>query len=372
MSDPETIQNVKSQNEEFERKYSQTFGEDHPDGKKLMHDILAKRLQTIGGKQFFDSGDYNRDKCKGLRVPMINTEQVYISQDKHVPPNPRLSPKGRRLSSSSCGSMTGSTGIGSACCGDSTCSPPKDATAIAPAAIHPAPVNPLPATLHMHPHHTFYQQGSQSPTHFQGWHHIPHGSQSSSSSHYSGSPLSHFHMSPLHVNTELGQLTKPIRRLSSTSSCGEPSPLATEGMIQVAFKRPPIPGLDCEAYHGDAIQISLHSPHSPCTLSNRGRSPSSTHFCLSDSNSCRNSPININCSQEEELHEDVVGSANEKACESTAIKVPSQCKKPKSSFEKDQNELSLARTATLTDDCCEETNDDPECTGNCDNMKDII
>lgn len=98
-------------------------------------------------------------------------------------------------------------------------------------------------------------------------------------------------MSPLHINTEY---SKPVRRLSSTSSCGEPSPLAQEGMIHVAFKRPPIPGIETEAYHGDAIQVSLHSPHSPCALSTRGRSPSASHFCgLSETgNSARNSPIN--------------------------------------------------------------------------------
>ena len=470
MADPETIQNIKSQNEEFERKYSASHpGDDHPDEKKLMHDILAKRLQTVGGKQYYDSADYNKEKqnciSKGLKVPVINAEIAYIGNERS-PPNPRLSPKGRRLSSSSGSSLTGSTGTCPGSTGPGTCfdsglsgtgsgaasqttskdglgqkeqqtnlTPDKKQAGSGHAGHVAAATAPADHQHHiglhhhhhlqqvhpMHPHYP-YHQGSASPTHHYGWH-MPHGSQSSSSSHYSGSPLSHFHMSPLHVNTEL---VKPTRRLSSTSSCGEPSPLvvrgwrikkienykkkfrkkffltpffpSTEGMIQVAFKRPPIPGLDCEAYHGDAIQVSLHSPHSPCTLSNRGRSPSSNHFssCLSDSNSCRNSPVNlINSSQEDDDHHHnhsrhpshghgqhghVISHFNKNRRDSGGLKipsiathneptnqpsenqssinininvpdgekVPSQSKKPKSS-EKDD---CLNRTATLTDDCC--------------------
>jgi len=52
-------------------------------------------------------------------------------------------------------------------------------------------------------------------------------------------------------------------------------------------------------------------------------------------------------SQEDESRED----QDQESKEVVGIKVPSQCKKPKSSLEKEE---SLARTATLTDDCCEE------------------
>jgi hypothetical protein len=416
MSDPETIQNVKQANEEFERKYCKATGEEHPDGHKLMHDILAKRLQTIGGKQYFDSGDhYNREQ-KNLKIPIINHELAYTVGEKS-PPNPRLSPKGRRLSSSSGSSLADSTGIGSICeenttnIHNNTITPPhgnhsqsnlmirsqlskdKDITGSPCIQTFKSISHDKDHNTHYHhgpPHiissglssgisshtgsiHGGHSPGSNhhgngghhSPLNFHGWHHSSHayggthahsyqqhsyghGSQSSTSSHFSGSPLNHHlgpnHMSPLHVNTEF---SKPVRRLSSTSSCGEPSPLANEGMIQVAFKRPPIPGLDCEAYHGDAIQVSLHSPHSPCTLSTRGRSPSSTHFCLSDNNSCRNSPINtdVNASREEECSKDAM-----------EIKVPTQNNRVKSG---DDDELGLNRTNTLT-------KDQEDCANNCD------
>lgn len=319
MADPETLQNVRNQNEEFERKY---FGEEHPDGQKLVHDILVKRMQSIGGKQFFDSGDYNRDhqnhkheknrskSLSGKIIPTVN-EPAYAHHDKS-PPMTRLSPKGRRLSSCSGSSIADSTGCDSGCAipeqssliktvnvnsqiafqtqlsnqsslgnsisGAST--PPhitlqnSQLTASVPTttinqlqtpgnhnnsnqspnlATHQTPTlsHGFPHLHHSHSHgsphgshgshfghhlaygHHSHHPGNQSPTHI--WQHHHHGSHnlssSSGSSHFS--PTLH-HMSPLHINTDY---TKPVRRLSSTSSCGEPSPLANDGLIHTCFKR---------------------------------------------------------------------------------------------------------------------------------------
>lgn len=372
MADPETLQNVRNQNEEFERKY---FGEEHPDGQKLVHDILVKRMQSIGGKQFFDSGDYNREhsgsnknekrskSLSGKIIPTVN-EPAYAHHDKS-PPMTRLSPKGRRLSSCSGSSIADSTGCDSGCGPEQsslikpinvnsqipfqassslshssgTSTPPHQNSNISQLGGHhgsnftahqPTLSQGFPHLHHSHSHgspghhgshfghhlaygghgHHHMNSGSQSPTHI--WQHHHHGSHnlssSSGSSHYSPIPSGSsghnmHHMSPLHINTEY---SKPVRRLSSTSSCGEPSPLANDGLIHTCFKRPPIPGMDGE-HVCDSVQISLHSPHSPCNLSFRGRSPSSTHFstCLSDVGSCRNSPINVgNPSQDSREYQD--------------------------------------------------------------------
>jgi len=264
MADQESL---KVAEEEYRRKYGRS---ESIDSSRLMQQVLCKKLNS-SGKQYYDSADYNMSKVTKLRnrpnlkIPTINTEHAFIQSDKS-PPNPRLSPTARRLSASSVSSTGGSIGLGDPHL--MTFQAPKE-TSISSGSESSLSNSNLNNSIN-------------SPLH--GW--VDHHSLYRASNNI-----------PLHINTDM----KPVRRLSSASSCGEPSPLATEGGISVAFKRPPIsviPGIDhIEPYHGDAIQISMHSPHSPCNISAKGKSPIS--YMTQDSN--RQSPIMNRSSQEEEF-----------------------------------------------------------------------
>jgi hypothetical protein len=202
MSDLEIIQNLKSQHEEFSKKY----GQSNPDGKKLMHELLSKKLKTAS----IDS----RSSSSSASCSFDNVaELANISMIGSFPP--------------------GGMGLGNYASKQTSC----------------------------------HEMGQGSGP-----------------------------------NNGTSQIR--LRRLSSTSlTCpgeGHTSPLAIDsGLIHLKRQNsstctishsgsPAINLLDCEPIHNE-IQISLHSPHSPCSLSNRAKSPltlssspSRLHFSFSE------------------------------------------------------------------------------------------
>jgi hypothetical protein len=243
MSDPETLQNLKSQTLEFTKKYNLE------DGKKLMHNILSKKLQTAS----IDS----KSSCSSASCSFDNiSDQGFGSNPNMVGSFPPP------VKQSSVGQNHGQNSVGQN-------------------------LLPNPSTIRlrrMSSTSLSINEGHTSPLAMDSGM-ITLKRQNSSHSN----------------NTSLSEKLSLRENLSTQSGLAGHN-LGLSGSL----------GIECEAFSHSTehIQISLHSPHSPAALSNRARSPlclssshdpGQLHFSFSESgkteriHSSNSNSIELNC-----------------------------------------------------------------------------